>query len=460
MHRPSSRAPSAPRASSRIRNGAAPKALAGALALALLVAAPGARVPGASLLAGGLALGQDRGAPDAGLPSRGPVIDIDSPERALYKIAVPSLLGDASLGAPAAEVLRNDFRLVSLFEVLDPRSFVADPAREGLSITPASWTSVGAQGVVKGEITGTGSSLVVEMRLFEVARGATATLSRTYRGGSGELRGFMHDFANEVLRVLTGEAGAFGSRLLFARRVGPGRKDVYVADFDGHGVGRISSGRGVAMLPAFGPGGIWYSILTRDGMFITRTNRNEEPIITGGMNMGVTACGNRLLFSSTRDGNSEIYSAAADGTDVRRLTNHPAIDVSPTCGPGGLVAFVSDRNGGPQIFVMDVNGGGVRRVTFRGNHNQTPAWCPQAGKSLIAFTGRDAGMDVFTVDINTQQYTRLTQGQGVNKDPAFSPDCRMVAFWSSRGGVFLSNPEGLNQTKVIDGPAETIRWSR
>src|SRR5262249_44916680 len=147
------------------------------------------------------------------------------------------------------------------------------------------------------------------------------------------------------------------------------------------------------------------------GMFITKTGTNEAPIIGGdGMNMGVSVCGNRAVFTSTRDGNSEIYSAALDGSDVRRLTHSPGIDVSPTCGPGGQIAFVSDRNGGPQVFVMDAGGGGARRVTFRGSNNQTPAFCPDASKHLLAFTGRDAGMDVFTVDLATQQYTRLTQG--------------------------------------------------
>jgi len=79
---------------------------------------------------------------------------------------------------------------------------------------------------------------------------------------------------------------------------------------------------------------------------------------------------------------------------------------------------------------------------------------------LIAFTGRGGGMDVFTVNVATQQYTRITQGQGVNKDPAFSRDCRMLAFYSSRGGIYISNPEGLNQNQVIPGNAETLRWSR
>lgn len=404
---------------------------------------------------------QPRG--DESLPERTVVVDVDSPERALYRIAVPNLLGEGDMGPQGAEVLRNDFRLVSLFEVLDARSFVANLEQEGLGVTPGAWQAVGAQGVIKGQITRTGNQIRVEMRLYEIARGGSPTLSRTYSGGAGELRQFMHQFANEVLQLLTGRAGAFGTRIVFARRVGRGRKDIMVATFDGDRVSRVSSGRGIAMLPAFGRGGVWYSMLTENGMFITRTGVNERPLIDGdGLNMGVSVCGDRAYFSSTRDGNAEIYSAQLDGTDVRRLTNHPGIDVSPACGgPGGQIAFVSTRHGSPQIFTMSSSGGSPTRVTYRGAHNQTPAWCPRNDDGpLLAFTGQSGGFDIFTVNLRTQQYTRLTQGQGTNKDPAFSPDCRMVAFYSSRGGIFISNPEGLNQNLVIPGHAETLRWSR
>jgi TolB protein len=424
----------------------------------------------AAALAGALALpagGQDGPAQtpaDEALPERIAVIDVDSPERSLYRIAVPNVRGEAAMGPQAAEVLRNDFRLVSLFEVLDARSFVADLDAEGLSVVPAAWSAVGAQGVIKGEIVVEGNQIRVNMRLYELARGADATLSRTYRGGRGELRQFMHQFANEVMQLLTGRAGAFGSRITFARRRGPGRKDVMVATFDGDRVSRVSSGRGIAMLPSFGRGGVWYSILTENGMFITRTGVEERPIITSesGLNMGVSVCGSRAFFSSSRDGNSEIYSSALDGTDVQRLTNHAGIDVSPACGgPGGLIAFVSTRHGSPQIFTMNSSGAGVTRATFRGEHNQTPAWCPRNDDGpLLAFTGRSGGFDIFTVNLRTQEYTRITQGQGTNKDPAFSPDCRMLAYYSSRGGIFLSSPEGLNQNLVIPGHAETLRWSR
>lgn len=412
-----------------------------------------------SALASFAAVGRTQQPAEEPLPERGVVIEIDSPEASLYKIAIPNLRGSASMGASGAGVIRNDLTLVSLFQVLDARSFIANLDEEGLNISPSPWSAVGAQGVVKGEIRESGGRIEVEMRLFELSRGTTATLTKTYRGAPGELRGFMHDFANEIMRVLTGRAGSFDSRIAFGRRVGPGRKDVYVASWDGASVGRVSSGDGVSMLPAFGPGGVWYSRLTDLGMFITHSNANDRRIIDGdGLNMGPSICNGRVYFTSTRDGNSEIYSAGLDGSNVRRLTRHPAIDVSPSCGPGGRLAFVSTRHGSPQVFVMNGNGSGVRRVTFRGAHNQTPQWCMNGTDPLLAFTGRSGGLDIFTVNITTQRYTRITQGQGSNKDPAFSPDCRMIAFHSSRGGIFVSNPEGANQNQVIPGGAETLRW--
>ena len=394
------------------------------------------------------------------LPTETPVIDVTSPEQALYRIAVPDLLGTPGLGAQGAGVMRNDFNLISLFKVLDPASFVADLKAEGMTIKPDSWRTVGAQGVVKGDVRQAGGKLSIDMYFYEIARGAAPTLKKSYRGSLSDLRAHMHDFASEVVKLLTGEAAAFGSRITFARRNGPGQKDVYVADFDGANLGRVSRGRGVSMLPAFGPGGIWYSVLTPTGMFITRAGTGDKPVLRGsGLNMGVTSCGGRIFFSSTRDGNSEIYSASSSGGDVRRLTKNPGIDVSPACGPNGQLAFVSNRHGSPQIWLMDQTGGNQKRVTYKGDYNQTPAFCQDPKKPLIAFTGRDAGMDVFTINLKTGEYTRLTQGQGTNKDPAFSPDCRMLAFASSRGGIYVSNPQGLNQIRVVAGAAETVRWS-
>lgn len=400
---------------------------------------------------------------DQPLPERPVEIVVEAQETQSYRIAVPSFGGVSSLGPMAADVIKNDFRYSGVFTVLDARQYPPSAESEGLGIHRTAWTAIGAQGVVKAQVRAVGNELELEARLYEVGRvaGDSPTLTRTYRGTEADLRRNVHLFANEVLLQITGKAGAFDTHIVFARRPSMGRKDVQIVDYDGANLRRISNGEGIAMLPTFGPGEIWYSRLTEFGMFITNSSSRDRPLIESeGLNMGITICDNRMYFTSTREGNPEIYSARLDGGDVKRLTNHPSIDVSPACGPNNQLAFVSDRHGGPQIFVMARTGGEPRRVTFRGSHNQTPSWCQDPQQPLLAFTGRDEGMDVFTVNIATGAYTRITQAQGLNKDPTFSPDCRMIAFYSSRqgGGVYLSNVSGFNQHRVLDGHAETLRW--
>ena len=92
--------------------------------------------------------------PEQPLPAR-IVIDVDSPEPDLYRIAIPNLLGgSATLCAQGADVLRNDLQAGLAVQRAQPALVHRQPAAEGLGITKAPWSSVGAQGVVKGQIGG------------------------------------------------------------------------------------------------------------------------------------------------------------------------------------------------------------------------------------------------------------------------------------------------------------------
>jgi len=382
--------------------------------------------------------------------------------RDLYKIAVPRPLGHAEAAAEVQEVQALDLKLSSLFEVLDEKSFLADLAAEGMGIEKDPWVQVGAQGVTKCKVQKADDRVDLECKLFEVARGGKAVLSHKDSGSASEIRSMVHGWVNKVIGYFTGEDGVFGTRLLFSRRIGPGSKHVYTADWSGGNVNRVTRNNSINLLPAWGPGGsIFYTSFVEGSPWLYRTGQRQAVLSHPGLNMGAAFHGNQMAVVLSKDGNPEIYVGNADGSGLKRLTNSGSIDVSPTWSPdGSKIAFVSDRHGSPQIFVMGAGGGGAKRVTYQGSYNQTPCWCPRSGSDLIAFTGRDGGTyDVFTVTAGGGKIRRLTQNQGRNMDPAFAPDCRAVAFHSSRGGIFVSNPEGLNQNLVIKGGADTIKWS-
>lgn len=395
------------------------------------------------------------------LPETVTEIVVDAEESQMYRIGIPDMLGTPG---DVGDVLRNDFKLMAGYRVIDQRSIHHDLNEEGLSIRAGAWAALDANGVIKGQLRETeGGQVELTLRFYRVSAAGSPAHEHTYTGPATNTRRWAHDFANEVLRVLTGTPGVFGTEIAYARRVGPGAKDVFKAFMDGFGERRVSTGSGISLLPTFGNGRIWFTRMTTSGMYITHGRARDARIVQGdGINMAPAVCDDgRIYFTSSRDGNSEIYSVALDGSDARRITNHPGMDLSPTCGPNNQLAFVSSRHRTPQIFTMNRDGSNVQRVTFRGTHNQTPTWCADGEHNLIAFTGRDGAYDIFTVNPQTQEYVRLTQGQGDNKDPAFSPDCRLVAFASDRRGapgIYLASTLGYNQNLIVPGEAEGVRW--
>ena len=86
------------------------------------------------------------------------------------------------------------------------------------------------------------------------------------------------------------------------------------------------------------------------------TARRAASVVT--VQIAVSSRSNRIVFSSTRDGNSEIYSMNADGSDQTRLTSHPSADAFPAWSPDGdRIAFTSNRDGKFEIYVMNADGG-------------------------------------------------------------------------------------------------------
>jgi tricorn protease len=87
---------------------------------------------------------------------------------------------------------------------------------------------------------------------------------------------------------------------------------------------------------------------------------------------------------------NELWSTAIDQTgEIKRLTNHPAIDSQPRFSPNGKqIAFISNRSGSNQIYVMPAEGGLPQQKTFHSEGYSLADWFPD-GNSVLATATRD-----------------------------------------------------------------------
>lgn len=142
----------------------------------------------------------------------------------------------------------------------------------------------------------------------------------------------------------------------------------------------------------------------------------------------------RIIFTSSRDGNAEVYSMNPDGSDVVRLTNNPAADYSPALSADGRrIAFVSDRDGNNELYVMNADGTDQTRLTDNPNPDTAPDWSPD-GKRIVFVSQREVSMELFIMDADGSNVTNFTQHAEAdfNMAPAWSPDGARIAFGSRR----------------------------
>jgi Tol biopolymer transport system component len=162
-----------------------------------------------------------------------------------------------------------------------------------------------------------------------------------------------------------------------------------------------------------------------------------------------------ITFTSTRDGDMEIYTMREDGSDVKRLTNR----IGPDGGPffsfdGSQIAFRGRELAGKELddyrallkdglwrptqlelFVMDRDGGNIRQVTKLGGANFAPSWTPD-GKRLIFASNhhnpRGRNFDIFLINVDGTGLEQVTFNDTFDGFPMFSPDGLKLLFASNR----------------------------
>ncbi len=371
---------------------------------------------------------------------------------------------DASAGKAFAEVVAKDLDFTGLFRVLDPAGFIEDPKKQAVllhEIDFSDWTMVGAEAVVKGRYRVDGKTLRVEAYLYDPLQ-QKQLVGREYTAEVSAVRRVAHRFASEVLEVLSGERGAFDTRIAFVS-TRTGTKEVYVMDYDGQNVRQVTQTRSINLVPTWSPDGrklAFVSFMERnpDLFFLSVEDgsllRLKLPFTwRGSFNGGAwSPRGDVFAFGASREGNSDIWVMGVDGSGLRQLTTHFAQDVGPAFSPDGRqVVFVSDRGGNPTLYLTDVRGGEARRLVYEGKNNYSPAWSPKGDRIAFVCQNDRGRADVCIVNPDGTGLARLTS-EGSSDSPSWSPDGRFLAFESNRDGgrrIYVMNANGQNPRRVV-----------
>jgi hypothetical protein len=168
--------------------------------------------------------------------------------------------------------------------------------------------------------------------------------------------------------------------------------------------------------------------------------------------------GEKIAFTTFRDGNDEIYVMNADGSGATRLTNNPAIDYHPAFSPNGQqIVFASRRDGNYEIYVMDADGTDQTRLTNNSVTDDHPIFSPD-GQKIVFISQRDGtGNEIYTMNADGSAPTRLTNNSSPEYDLTYSPNGQKIAFTGVGGGnidVYTINPDGTGAAPLTSNPAQ------
>ena len=171
----------------------------------------------------------------------------------------------------------------------------------------------------------------------------------------------------------------------------------------------------------------------------------------------------------------DIFSAKLDGTDIKRLTDTQGYDAEGTIAPDGKkIVFTSTRDGDLELYDMNLDGTGQRRLThdlgydggawhsqdgqwivWRANHPKTPEDIARYKDLFSRNLVMPAKMELFTMRADGTEQRQITRNGGANFAPYFLPNGRQIIFASNmndpRSGnfdLFLINRDGTGLQQI------------
>ena len=378
-----------------------------------------------------------------------------------------------NLPADVADVIAADLKRSGRFAPLARSDLIARPV-EAEQVNFRDWRLVKSDNLVIGKVTPTGAGYTVKFYLFDVFRGVQLSAFSLHCSGAN-LRLTAHQIADMIYETLTGEPGAFATRIAYITVVNlePGKRrySLVVADSDGYNPRSVVQSSQPLMSPAWSPDGTRLAYVS----FETQRPRIYEQVLATGERQllasfdGINGApawspdGRKMALVLSKDGNPQIYVMDLATKKLRRLTDSLGINTEPAWSPDGRhIIFTSDRGGTPQIYRMSADGGSAERVTFEGNYNARPSYAAD-GRSIVMVHGEGNIFQIAVLNLPTHALQVLSKGP-LDESPSFAPNGRIIIYAAeerNRGVLATVSVDGRVKERLSarEGDAREPAWA-
>lgn len=173
----------------------------------------------------------------------------------------------------------------------------------------------------------------------------------------------------------------------------------------------------------------------------------------------------------------DLIVANADGSNPKVLFSSPGYDAEATVSPkGDKIVFTSSRDGDLDLFTMNIDGSNVKRITsdigydggaffswdgkkivYRAHHPSDPKDIAEYKELLKDQMVKPSRMEIFVIDTDGKNRRQVTSNGAANFAPFFHPDNKRIIFASNfeSGGrefyLYIINVDGSNLKRITYG---------